>query len=170
MTAINPQAVRGPVTAIPVVAGKGVRLREDIENNRVVAEVDETVLWEGDTGQIISSTTGSCNLSEAATNFEIIKVYIRGSAQNLNDVTGASTNIVYITTTSVAAAYYSLSTTYTNDGSSVLTDCCVVQLNAATLSYSKGLRSSLTSSGVQLNNSRGPAIVKVVGINRVASA
>ena len=42
--AINPQAVRGPVTAVPVVAGKGVRLREDTENNRVVAEADETVL------------------------------------------------------------------------------------------------------------------------------
>ena len=65
--AINPQAVRGPVTAVPVVAGKGVRLREDIENNRVVAEVDETVLWEGE-------ALNGITLSESLTNFEQIKV------------------------------------------------------------------------------------------------
>ena len=35
MTAINSnRAIRGPVTAVPVVAGKGVRLGADTENNR----------------------------------------------------------------------------------------------------------------------------------------
>ena len=46
MTAINSnRAIRGPVTAVPVVAGKGVRLVADTENNRWVVEADETVLW-----------------------------------------------------------------------------------------------------------------------------
>jgi len=65
--AINPQAVRGPVTAVPVVAGTGVRLREDIDNNRVVAEADETVLCN-------TESNSSCTLSEAYTNFERIKI------------------------------------------------------------------------------------------------
>ena len=69
MTAINSnRAIRGPVTAVPVVAGKGVRLVADTENNRVVAEVDETVLYE-------NSATGrdgahSVTLSETLRNFE----------------------------------------------------------------------------------------------------
>ena len=75
--AINPQAVRGPVTAVPVVAGTGVRLREDVENNRVVAEVDETVLWES------SSTSGTSTYStrdlvcsEDPHNFEKLKIIL----------------------------------------------------------------------------------------------
>lgn len=67
--AINPQAVRGPVTAVPVVAGKGVRLREDVENNRVVAEADETVLWDGE-GTSLSTAT----LDESIYNFEYLRL------------------------------------------------------------------------------------------------
>ena len=69
---INPQAIRGPVTAVPVVAGKGVRFVEDVENNRVVAEADETVLWEQS-----SYTYGitSVTLSESYKNFETIKIF-----------------------------------------------------------------------------------------------
>lgn len=51
MTAVNlNRAVRGPVTAVPIVAGKGVRLVADTENNRWVAELDIT--WEDVTSQI----------------------------------------------------------------------------------------------------------------------
>ena len=73
MTAINPQAVRGPVTAVPVVAGKGVRFVEDVPNNRVVAEVDETVLWEGDANT--NGTTKVGDLSESINNFEYYEVH-----------------------------------------------------------------------------------------------
>ena len=69
MTAINPKAIRGPVTAVPVVAGKGVRLVQDVENNRVVAEVDETVLFDGN-----GTPTDSASLSESPFNFEKILV------------------------------------------------------------------------------------------------
>lgn len=42
MTAINAnRAIRGPVTAVPLVAGNGVRLTADVENNRWVAEIDD---------------------------------------------------------------------------------------------------------------------------------
>ena len=69
MTAVNlNRAIRGPVTAVPVVAGNGVRIVPDTVNKRFVVELDETVLY------IASGSTGvaSCTLSEAASNFEYI--------------------------------------------------------------------------------------------------
>lgn len=72
MTAINSnRAIRGPVTAVPVVAGKGVRLVADTENNRWVVEADETVLWEGK--QVAGNTV---SLSESAANFEKLAVFV----------------------------------------------------------------------------------------------
>lgn len=72
MTAINSnRAIRGPVTAVPVVAGKGVRLVADTENNRVVAEADETVLWNGN-----QEAGNTVILSESSANFERLAVYV----------------------------------------------------------------------------------------------
>lgn len=78
MTAINSnRAIRGPVTAVPVVTGKGVRLVADTENNRWVVEADETVLWEnGDT------YTKSATLSESISNFEYIRVRVDDDHHN----------------------------------------------------------------------------------------
>lgn len=72
MTAVNlNRAIRGPVTAVPIVAGTGVRFVADTQNNRVVAEIDETVLWDGNG----TGTDGNITLSEAFTNFERIGIY-----------------------------------------------------------------------------------------------
>ena len=168
MTAINSnRAIRGPVTAVPVVAGHGVRFVEDVQNNRVVAEADETVLWTGDTGQILIGTTGTCNLTESALNFDRLRLYARGSAQNINGETGAGIDIVEFSPMSNTAAYYPLNLAYSNDGTSLHNDTCVIQISGSTLSYSKGSRFTLSTTGVSVNTSRGPAIVKIVGINRV---
>lgn len=71
MTVINSnRAVRGPVTAVPLVAGKGVKITADTVNNRFVAEVDETVLFSSDSGV---NTSTQVVLSEAYTNFEFIR-------------------------------------------------------------------------------------------------
>lgn len=71
MTAINSnRAIRGPVTAVPVVAGKGVRLVADTDNNRWVVEADETVLWEG----TYASDNAGITFSESYKNFEFIRV------------------------------------------------------------------------------------------------
>lgn len=80
MTAINSnRAIRGPVTAVPVVAGKGVRLTADTENNRWIVEADETVLWEA---TALTDHTTSCNLSESMTNFEQIQVMFQTNNDN----------------------------------------------------------------------------------------
>ena len=74
MTAVNlNRAIRGPVTAVPVVAGHGVRLVADTENNRWVVESDETVLWDT---KIQAVPNAEITLSELASNFERIKVWM----------------------------------------------------------------------------------------------
>ena len=86
MTAVNlNRAVRGPVTAVPVVAGNGVRIVADTQNNRFVVEADETVLWEGDSPIAYG---GNGTVSESLTNFERIRVYY--SLEN-----GTSRNHIY---------------------------------------------------------------------------
>lgn len=78
MTAINSnRAIRGPVTAVPVVAGKGVRLVADTVNNRWVVEADETVLWENASwvGTDVAPNVNTSSLTETVTNFERIRVY-----------------------------------------------------------------------------------------------
>ena len=83
MTAINSnRAIRGPVTAVPVVAGKVVRLVADTENNRWVVEADETVLFYTDNPSSVTTIT----LSESTMNFEWIEVdavSITASSSNL---------------------------------------------------------------------------------------
>lgn len=74
MTAVNlNRVIRGPVTAIPVVAGNGVRLVADTDNNRFVVEADETVLYEGVPG---TAYGGSIVISEPITNFRSYKIYL----------------------------------------------------------------------------------------------
>jgi len=66
----NLRAIRGPVTAVPMVGQSGVVVEPDTANNQVVVRADETVLFSGDL--MVSSTA---NLSESWHNFDRIKVY-----------------------------------------------------------------------------------------------
>lgn len=89
MTAINSnRAIRGPVTAVPVVAGKGVRLVADIENNRWVVEADETELLASPLSTVPSTGT-STTLTETVKNFEKIAIY-----GNTDDGTGNQFSLV----------------------------------------------------------------------------
>ena len=66
----NLRAIRGPVTAVPMVGASGVIVEPDTVNNQVVVRADETVLWSG----AYSTGTTSITLSESLSNFERIKV------------------------------------------------------------------------------------------------
>jgi hypothetical protein len=126
--------------------------------------VDETVLWTGDTGAIIDSTNGSITLSETAMNFEKIRLYAQGSALN----SGGSTIDVTIGSTD-PLSFMPVSLTYTNDGSSMFTDCCVVQFNGTSFAYKSGFRIVVSSApALSRQSNRGLKIIKVVGINRIA--
>lgn len=120
---------------------------------------NETVLWSGEQN-VIGSTTATLNLLESATNFEKLIVYVVGSAQ-----VGAITaiDIVIVSDTN---AYYTLSVSYSNNTANTLfVDCCILQINGTSFNVSKGFRKSITT-GVSNDTSRGPTIVKVIGVNR----
>lgn len=165
MTAVNlNRAIRGPVTAVPVVAGKGVRIVPDVENNRFVVEADETVLYNGDTGQITSATNASLDLSEAAENFEYLLVYVSGSAMS------GGVSVVKFKPNGDNTSYYPLTVSYTNDGTTIFTDSCVVKISGESFTVKTGMRVGVNSSGtVQAATNRGPIIKGIVGINRIAN-
>ena len=95
MTAINSnRAIRGPVTAVPVVAGKGVRLVADTENNRIVAEADETVLFYNASGAVSNTPI---NLSESIYNFERVRIDLCSKVHTNNWVSTVEVPIQYIT-------------------------------------------------------------------------
>ena len=162
MTAVNlNRAIRGPVTAVPVVAGKGVRLVADTANNRFVVEADETVLY------IASGSTGvaSCTLSEAASNFEYID-FIVGYNTGDNGISvvrfpGSSTKIHIIYGAGIGTTDYLMRVYGTISGNSV------------ELTKSKCSSSTYTSTSAESirNNNSGDlaCIFKVVGVNRIAS-
>lgn len=164
--AINPQAVRGPVTAIPVVAGKGVRFVEDVENNRVVAEVDETVLWEG---ELVVNTSNSLVLSEVVTNFESIAIYDKTLTDNSVSYTKTITSVNANTRTfSTRDGWVDVNWQPTNTGSHYIGTCMyVLDADHKTLRTYGCYRQNMST---QTWASTTGKIVKVVGINRVASA
>ena len=158
MTAINPQAVRGPVTAVPVVAGKGVRFVADTDNNRWVVEADETVLFDAGT----STTTSSCNLSESYKNFDKVKFYFRNSDAEVVCVetlpSSQGTVITVISgTISTEPKFYVKVSTYT--------------LGDTTLAHRNSASYTVTSNAIQGWSTTGVSnyIVRIVGINRIAS-
>ena len=170
MTAINSnRAIRGPVTAVPLVAGKGVRLVADTENNRIVAEADETVLWEG------NGTTGTLmNLSETTKNFERIRIYGHESNRGRGCVNEINTNITYNSDTlqfaiSMSDAAYAGSAWFVGFYFTYLT---YSDTNATSLTVTGGDQffSFVNTTAIQHNTSRYIIIDKIVGIHRVASA
>lgn len=161
MTAINSnRAIRGPVTAVPVVAGKGVRLREDIENNRVVAEVDETVLWENASG-----ATNNITLSEAIENFDSVKVewcpYTEASNWTAPyDVveTKLSNGLLHLAGCGVS-----------NDTNYQVTTNLLLSCSTTSVTVSKQSAILTTTSSSSIQSLSGYKIYKIVGINRIAS-
>lgn len=161
MTAINSnRAIRGPVTAVPVVAGKGVRLVADTENNRVVAEADETVLWSG--SQELTLNT-EITLSETYKNFERIR--FECSRTGLKRVTEFNTydDGVHDAVTLLDSQV---------DSSAVLIiDSVNLSLANAVKPKVAGVgRKSFSTSTFTSGTGIPQTLIRVVGINRVASA
>ena len=165
MTAINSnRAIRGPVTAVPVVAGKGVRLVADTENNRWVVEADETVLWDGN-----GTGSTSVSLSETILNFETIKMVYAGAERYGEQLIAEIKPNSYISNYGIALTdwfinspgtylvcamgFYSVS----NDGKTLTGD----QIKHMWFSVPNMTYSGEGTSGVKL--------FKIIGINRIAS-
>ena len=168
MTAINSnRAIRGPVTALPVVAGNGVRLVADTENNRRVVEADETVLYENNSpSQIISDT--SLTLSESYLHFEKIKLYFRASGGNTTQGSYIVESPIYQSENTEVSAL-----PVVNAIGSVMYDMNVFLFDTTAptkcSAKSNGTRLNIASSGISTTASRGARIYKIVGVNRIAS-
>ena len=164
MTAINSnRAIRGPVTAVPVVAGKGVRLVADTENNRWIVEADETVLWEG------AASTANITLSEAPINFEYIKVYIKRQSS----LEGFTKALMFPVKT--ASVSFPLMLTYESIESATSYTTYITRYNgntsntSFTFAFAQKISSTVGGSVTHASDSGTIEIFKVVGVNRVAS-
>lgn len=160
MTAVNlNRAIRGPVTAVPIVAGKGVRLVADTENNRWVVEADETELYSNATGDT------SVILSESAANFERIAVWVvREDYTAYTEIMNGTKGIVY--------------TSYGHGQTWMGISCAEIEVNGTSVSIgtANGFQISFNISSQDAPTFRyahkGAAygtIVRVIGINRIAS-
>ena len=162
MTVINSnRAVRGPVTAIPLVAGKGVKITADTVNNRYVAEVDETVLWtyDGTTPQ------ASVTLSESASNFEFLDVYETWSGGTSNP------SVVRIAMAGETKAVTNMS--IGNNSWYLITQHWSISGTALSIDNAHAIHgSSYTSTDIVHESNTDlikKTVVKVVGVNRIAS-
>lgn len=160
MTAINSnRAIRGPVTAVPVVAGKGVRLVADTDNNRWVIEADETVLWENSAGTSMAAST-EFNLSDVLENYERVRFEFgriaRPSCSECR-TTGNSSNIVLVTNT--------LANT-----SQMLVDIVeLVETTSTKLTVNNVKRKTLADTSISTTTPTAPLMYKITGVNRIAS-
>ena len=171
MTAVNlNRAIRGPVTAVPIVAGTGVRLVADTQNNRWLVEADETVLYDSnsdDPSQILATT--ALNLTESYLNFEKIRIYLLCSAGDVSHVSYTVEGIVRSSTIT------ELSTLPITTSTGVLQyDPCTFAFASSTPTVCTvrpyGSRIAVSNSGAFSKvASRGPAILKIVGINRISA-
>ena len=178
MTAVNlNRAVRGPVTAVPVVAGKGVRLVADTVNNGFFVEADETVLYEG---TFTHQTFPDITLSESYTNFEKLEITLGGGHDTnyprpfytFTCYTSDLTNEGYLGFTTFSYA--------TSDASSVYPHCIrysVSNSDTTKLSHNaQGMYKQTCASSPGMSSGRYNTaaayeygITRVVGINRISS-
>ena len=159
MTAINSnRAIRGPVTAVPVVAGKGVRLVADVENNRWVVEADETVLWEG-------APADSVTLSESINNFEFIDVYERWDNASVD----STVHRIYMEGKQYVVLNFSIGT----NSWYLVTQKLALNGTSLSVNAAHAIRGSTYTSTDIVHESNTTllknTIVKVVGVNRIAS-
>lgn len=170
MTAINSnRAIRGPVTAVPVVAGKGVRLVADTENNRYVAEVDETVLYE----QTWASAGGNAVLSESANNFQQLRITfnIEASAEAYCPVVTSIIDIeaMLACTTNRLFELTCVFSRSDSGGRYIVSRSAMLQNDGTTLTVLTVDQSLNFSTTISSMNNSACHIMKVVGINRIAS-
>lgn len=160
MTAINSnRAIRGPVTAVPVVTGKGVRLVADTENNRWVVEADETVLWDGN-----GTSSTSVSLSENIANFERVRVTWVNNNYLLTTEAAIHGSTLYF-----GGAVFGWNS---NDGSrmQISGGNYTISNNGTTLTSAGGNQVYFGNSGSSYGGQapKDMALLKVVGINRVS--
>ena len=169
MTAINSnRAIRGPVTAVPVVAGKGVRLVADTENNRWVVEADETVLWEGASTVTNALKNGAgLTLSESPFNFEYIEVHwVPWAYSDPGTMKQEAVTKAFVTT---ARPRIGMVNEWTDEGNNAVFLFTVNGYFTDSKFYTTNIKYFMIGDWNVTSTGNGTYITKIVGINRVAS-
>lgn len=163
MTAINSnRAIRGPVTAVPFVAGTGVRLVADTANNRIVVEADETVLWTGS----LDVTGSSQSLSESIYNFDTIEVYCY---PNKNYTTQRAAQVSKFKTPAPGSTCFFYCRTENLESSVYYSEIIYLNItNGTSFQLAQGHKWQDGTQTKNIDTYRG-AVMKIVGINRIAS-
>jgi hypothetical protein len=143
------------------VAGKGVRLTADTENNRWIVEADETVLFTSDSG-----VTNNITLSEAIENFDSVKIewcpYTEASNWTAPyDVVETKVSNGLLHLVGCGMSYDTKYQVQTN----LLLSC-----STTSITVSKVSAILTTTSASSIQSLTGYKIFKIVGISRVASA
>ena len=168
MTAINSnRAIRGPVTAVPVVAGKGVRLVADTENNRWVVEADETELFTDTNGTGVDSGV----ISEAYTNFErlLLEVGYGSPTAELQDgyqwvmcsTRSTYTWVQYMFGAGGSNQYYAAAKIHWTDSTHFTVT------NGSAILHSES--STSVSGNTSFNANIKKCVLRIIGVNRIAS-
>jgi hypothetical protein len=156
------------------VAGKGVRLTADTENNRWVVEADETVLWEKTSGTSGCNKGGSLTTSEPVTNFERYRIYLlnyerqqQAVIEKFADTTDTGTTNKWVTLECFQSNAATPDSFFTvNCGAGTWDEAYnVFSYNGGYAFYygSDGGFHKLSATG------NTPYIQKIVGVNRIAS-
>ena len=168
----NGTYVIGQTSATNFIGGQGIKIDSPSAGTVRIGN-DETVLYENSNPAQITGTA-NFNLSEPYTNFNYIKLEVRASygAQQITklvDVTNKLPN-----ETKIAASLGEWGMGQPSD-TNLYCDRGYIQFNEASASTlfasSPGSRIQINSVGtISYNASRGPAIFKVIGINRKTNA
>lgn len=162
MTAVNlNRAIRGPVTAVPVVAGKGVRLVADTVNNRFVVEADETVLWTG--SQSLASAVNITDLPESLQNFEFVRIHYKGYTTHNEQATCLSS-----TATGTNNEGCTLLMPYLGGSGTIRFNVAFMVFNGTTLSIQNPTMVYIKSGSAVSGQSCNAIMTKVVGVNRIS--
>ena len=162
----NLRAIRGPVTAVPMVGQSGVVVEPDTVNNQVVVRADETVLWENESSPL-QTTGGTAALSEAASNFKYLRFEYRGeqgSGYGLKTQTIANDNrLDSISLGGLAQFYDNYAFSFTG---------AHVSISGTTLTLVRQGRFNVNDNDTISATDHGNnlfRLVRVVGINRIAN-
>jgi uncharacterized protein YccT (UPF0319 family) len=163
----NLRAIRGPVTAVPMVGASGVVVEADTQNNQVVVRADETVLYENDNPSMITSNT-DIELSEEVRNFEYVAVEYCNSAGTAD---ASKLRIMCMTSSGnfeLAVPIYSIGAAMVNEGCSIV---FYQDKPSKVTVISVGHRSQISISGSTVTaqttaGARGISVYRVVGVNR----
>lgn len=161
-------SVEGQLVGLPLAGPESFTIQQLAYLKRALG-LDETVLYDSNSdepSQILADT--SFNLTESYRNFEKVRIYLLCSA---GDVSHISYMVEGIVRSSTITELSTIPQTTRSGG--LIYDGCIFAFasSAPTVCTAKpyGSRIAVSSSGAfSTVASRGPAIFKIVGINRIA--